>query len=194
MTYQPNEQDNYVSHCSSSYELAPSFNTWCASKATVASSPLPSARDTTSAIIFLDGAGIFFWCKDDISLRVKWYTGQYSVVLKLHPSEKATFLTVLHAWIQCLKYVPTLFACWFQPAQTSQSTVFFSHNKLAPASPNQLRNQPANRFSSTYLLCKTVEERNYFFIKRVKSSKHGFSGFSSLLGESICKEALANRS
>jgi len=39
---------------------------------------------------------------------------------------------------------PTMFACWFQPAQTSQSTVFFSHNKPAQASLNQPRNQPAN--------------------------------------------------
>jgi len=38
----------------------------------------------------------------------------------------------------------TLFACWFQPAQTSQPIVFSSHNKPAPASPNQLRNRPAN--------------------------------------------------
>ena len=37
------------------------------------------------------------------------------------------------------------FAGWFQPAQTSQPTVFFSHNKPTPASANQLRNQPANR-------------------------------------------------
>ena len=37
-----------------------------------------------------------------------------------------------------------LFACWFQPAQISQPTVFFSHNKPAPASPNQPRNQPTN--------------------------------------------------
>ena len=38
----------------------------------------------------------------------------------------------------------SLFACWFQPAQISQSTVFFSHNKPALASPNQPRNQPTN--------------------------------------------------
>ena len=35
-------------------------------------------------------------------------------------------------------------AHWFQPAQTSQPTVFFSHNKSASVSPNQLRKQPAN--------------------------------------------------
>jgi len=28
----------------------------------------------------------------------------------------------------------SLFACWFQPAQTSPPTVFFSHRKPAPAS------------------------------------------------------------
>ena len=39
----------------------------------------------------------------------------------------------------------SLFAGWFQPAQTSQPTVFSSHNKPAPASPKQPRNQPANR-------------------------------------------------
>ena len=39
----------------------------------------------------------------------------------------------------------SLFACWFQPAQTSQPTIFFPHNKPAPTSPNQPRNQPANR-------------------------------------------------
>ena len=27
----------------------------------------------------------------------------------------------------------SMFACWFQPELTSQGTVFFSHNKLAPA-------------------------------------------------------------
>jgi len=27
----------------------------------------------------------------------------------------------------------SLFACWFQPGLISQSTVFFSHNKPAPA-------------------------------------------------------------
>ena len=41
--------------------------------------------------------------------------------------------------------INTLFARWFQPAQTSQPTVFSSHSKPAPASPNQPRNQPANR-------------------------------------------------
>ena len=39
----------------------------------------------------------------------------------------------------------SLFACWFQAAQTSQPTVFFSHKKPAPASPNQHQPQPANR-------------------------------------------------
>ena len=39
----------------------------------------------------------------------------------------------------------SLFACWFQPAQTSQPTVFSSHNKPVPASSNQPRNQPTNR-------------------------------------------------
>jgi len=38
-----------------------------------------------------------------------------------------------------------MFACWFQPTQTSQPTVFSSHNKPAPASSNEPRNQPANR-------------------------------------------------
>ena len=42
----------------------------------------------------------------------------------------------------------SLFACWFQPAQTSQSTVFFSHNKPASANLNQPRNQPANKPNS----------------------------------------------
>ena len=37
-----------------------------------------------------------------------------------------------------------LFACWFQPGLFNQPTVFSSHNKPAPASPNQPRNQPAN--------------------------------------------------
>ena len=45
----------------------------------------------------------------------------------------------------CLFHLFSLFACWFQPAQTSQPTVFFSHNKPAPTSLNQHRNQPANR-------------------------------------------------
>jgi len=40
---------------------------------------------------------------------------------------------------------PTMFACWFQPAQTSQSTVFFSKKKSALASPKQHQHQPANR-------------------------------------------------
>ena len=39
----------------------------------------------------------------------------------------------------------SLFACWFQPVQTSQPTVFFSHKKPAPVSPNQHQHQPANR-------------------------------------------------
>ena len=39
----------------------------------------------------------------------------------------------------------SLFACWFQPAQTNQPTVFSSHKKPAPASPNQHQHQPANR-------------------------------------------------
>ena len=34
--------------------------------------------------------------------------------------------------------------CWFQPGLFNQPTVFSSHNKPAPASPNQLKNQPAN--------------------------------------------------
>ena len=50
---------------------------------------------------------------------------------------------VYHAAIESPAGV--LFACWFQPVQTSQPTVFSSHNKPAPASPNQPRNQPANR-------------------------------------------------
>jgi len=33
----------------------------------------------------------------------------------------------------------------FHPVETSQLTVFFSHNKPAPASPNQPTNRPANR-------------------------------------------------
>ena len=45
--------------------------------------------------------------------------------------------------------VVSLFVCWFQPAQTSQPTVFFSHNKPAPASLNQPKNQPANRPSQS---------------------------------------------
>jgi len=40
--------------------------------------------------------------------------------------------------------VYSLFACWFQPAQTSQPIVFSSHKKPAPASPNQHQHQPAN--------------------------------------------------
>ena len=36
-----------------------------------------------------------------------------------------------------------LFACWFQSAQTSQPTVFFSHNRPALANPNQPKNQQA---------------------------------------------------
>ena len=39
----------------------------------------------------------------------------------------------------------SLFARWFQPAQTSQPTVFSSHKKPAPTSPNQHQHQPANR-------------------------------------------------
>ena len=39
----------------------------------------------------------------------------------------------------------SLFACWFQPAQTSQPTVFFSHKKPAPANPNQHQHLPTNR-------------------------------------------------
>ena len=38
----------------------------------------------------------------------------------------------------------SLFACWFQSIQTSQLIVFFSHNKPAPVSLNQLRNPSAN--------------------------------------------------
>jgi len=33
----------------------------------------------------------------------------------------------------------------FQSAQTSQPIVFYSHKKLAPASPNQHQHRPANR-------------------------------------------------
>ena len=39
----------------------------------------------------------------------------------------------------------SLFARWFQPAQTNQPIVFSSHKKPAPASPNQHQHQPANR-------------------------------------------------
>ena len=39
----------------------------------------------------------------------------------------------------------SLFARWFQPTQTSQPTMFSSHKKLAPASPNQHQHQPTNR-------------------------------------------------
>ena len=46
----------------------------------------------------------------------------------------------------------SLFACWFQPAQTSQPTVFSSHKKPAPASPNQHQHQPANRPEIGWLL------------------------------------------
>ena len=38
----------------------------------------------------------------------------------------------------------SLFAGWFQPAQTSQPTVFSSHKKPATASLNQHQHQPAN--------------------------------------------------
>ena len=37
-----------------------------------------------------------------------------------------------------------MFACWFQSGLFNQLTVFFSHNKTAPASSNPPRNQPAN--------------------------------------------------
>jgi len=41
----------------------------------------------------------------------------------------------------------SLFACWFEPAQISQPTVFFSHKKPTPVSLNQHQHQhqPANR-------------------------------------------------
>ena len=58
----------------------------------------------------------------------------------------------------------TLFACWFQPAQTSQATVFFSHNKSAPASPET--NQRTGRMllqrktSSLLSLSRLNNERN----------------------------------
>ena len=48
-------------------------------------------------------------------------------------------------WAQQQIFPCSLFACWFQPAQTSQPTVFSSHRKPAPASPNQHQHQPANR-------------------------------------------------
>ena len=41
--------------------------------------------------------------------------------------------------------INNMFACWFQPAQTSQPTVFSSHKIPAPASPNRHQHQPANR-------------------------------------------------
>ena len=56
-----------------------------------------------------------------------------------------TFTTFIRIQSQLKMILSTsLFACWFQPAQSSQPTVFFSHNKPALASPNQPRNQPAN--------------------------------------------------
>jgi len=42
----------------------------------------------------------------------------------------------IHASTTKDKKTISLFACWFQPAQISQPTVFSSHNKLALASPN----------------------------------------------------------
>ena len=58
----------------------------------------------------------------------------------------------------------SLFACWFQPAQTSQPTVFFSHKKPALASPNQHQHQPANRplvcLHWRHLLCSAILHRH----------------------------------
>jgi len=45
--------------------------------------------------------------------------------------------------LHCMHFF-TLFVGWFQPGLFNPSTVFFSHNKPAPASSNQPRNQPAN--------------------------------------------------
>ena len=60
----------------------------------------------------------------------------------------------------------SLFACWFQPAQTSQPIVFSSHNKPAPASLNQPRNQPPNRLiiSSLFMYsgCHCLTDNSQF--------------------------------
>ena len=45
----------------------------------------------------------------------------------------ALSLNILLGWFVLF----SRFACWFQPAQISQPTVFSSHKKPAPASPNQ---------------------------------------------------------
>jgi len=45
--------------------------------------------------------------------------------------------------IRCERKTLSLFAHWFQPAQTNQPTVFSSHKKPAPSNLNQ--HQPANR-------------------------------------------------
>ena len=72
----------------------------------------------------------------------------------------SNFYHSLHIWYDdisisfmifglCLLFIEfkntfSLFACWFQPAQTSQPTVFSSHRKPAPASPNQHQHRLAN--------------------------------------------------
>ena len=69
---------------------------------------------------------------------------------------------------------PILFACWFQPAQISQPTVFSSHNKPTPASSNQSRNQPANRpiIATTKTLIRSNCGTNiYLESKQRQSSK-----------------------
>jgi len=58
---------------------------------------------------------------------------------------KKNFIKKRYSVMQFFGLIFSLFACWFQPAQISQPTVFFSYNKAAPASPNQPRNRLANR-------------------------------------------------
>ena len=63
----------------------------------------------------------------------------------------------------------SLFACWFQPAQTSQPTVFSSHKKPAPAPTSEQAHSLIVRFVLPDVTVALTRAIYFYFIWKKKS-------------------------
>ena len=68
--------------------------------------------------------------------------------------------THIYEWFQVTR---SLFACWFQPGLISHDTVFFSHNKSAPAVLISPKINQRTRSPSLEVSCYT----NNFYVSNV---------------------------